>query len=182
MQICWRVIFSASPDPLPPRGGENVSDSKFDSFDDSALVGLSTQSLKRLSINAGSLVVINNIDISIQRIAQVVVLDPPPKTTTLDDASLVLDSLHTMLVFPTYDLMMTQQLLSQEVAYLSPMLAFNLGLHVSCLKSLVHRGNEVLEKYFVAKFDEGESAVGGSKIGLELEPVPGEKLILARVY
>lgn len=87
-----------------------------------------------------------------------------------------------MLVFPTYDLMMTQQLLSQEVAYLSPMLAFNLGLHVSCLKSLVHRGNEVLEKYFVAKFDEGESAVGGSKIGLELEPVPGEKLILARVY
>lgn len=56
MQICWRVIFSASPDPLPPRGGENVSDSKFDSFDDSALVGLSTQSLKRLSINAGSLV------------------------------------------------------------------------------------------------------------------------------
>ncbi|CAN6876676.1 unnamed protein product, partial [Brassica oleracea] len=60
-------------------------------------------------------VVINNIDISIQRIAQVVVLDPPPKTTTLDDASLVLDSLHTMLVFPTYDLMMmTQQLLAQE--------------------------------------------------------------------
>ena len=42
---------------------------------------------------------------------------------------------------------------------------------MSCLKSLVHRGNEVLEKYFVAKFDEGESAVGGSKIGLELEPV-----------
>ncbi|CAN7038712.1 unnamed protein product [Brassica oleracea var. botrytis] len=63
-----------------------------------------------------------------------------------------------MLVFPTYDLMMmTQQLLAQE--------------------SLVHRGNEVLEKYFVAKFDEGESAVGGSKIGLELEPVseaPGQ--------
>ena len=54
---------------------------------------------------------------------------------------------------------------------------------MSCLKSLVHRGNEVLEKYFVAKFDEErESAVGGSKIGLELEPVPGEKLILARVY
>ncbi|RID40084.1 hypothetical protein BRARA_J00151 [Brassica rapa] len=77
-----------------------------------------------------------------------------------------------MLVFPTYDLMMTQQLLAQEVAYFSPMLAFNLGLHVSCLKSLVHRGNEVLEKYFVAKFDEErESAVGGSKIGLELEPV-----------
>ncbi|KAF3608000.1 hypothetical protein DY000_02044276 [Brassica cretica] len=120
------------------RDGVNDSDSKFDS-----LHWLDSR-LKRLSINAGSLVVINNIDIGIQRIAQVVVLDPPPKTTTLDDDSLVLDSLHTMLVFPTYDLMMTQ--------------------HPS-------RGNEVLEKYFVAKFDEGESAVGGSKIGLELEPV-----------
>lgn len=38
------------------RDGENVSDSKLDSFDDSASVGLSTQLLKRLSINSGSLV------------------------------------------------------------------------------------------------------------------------------
>ncbi|KAH0876481.1 hypothetical protein HID58_063875 [Brassica napus] len=137
MQICCRVIFSASPDPPPPRDGVLSSSHPPEPhsaqcsilFNPSlpaapelriatglALVGLSTQSLKRLSINAGSLVVINNIDIGIQRIAQVVVLDPPPKTTTLDDASLVLDSLHTMLVFPTYDLMMmTQQLLAQEV-------------------------------------------------------------------
>ncbi|KAL0800659.1 hypothetical protein Bca101_055834 [Brassica carinata] len=161
------------------RDGVNVSDSKLDSFDDSALVGLSTQSLKRLSINAGSLVVINNIDIDIQRIAQVVVLDPPPKTMMLEeDASSSLTSLlpvsgslhHTMLVFPTFDLM-TQQLLEQEVAYLSPMLAFNLGLHVSCLKSLVHRGNQVLEKYFVANLDGDSAVVGDSKIGLGLEPV-----------
>lgn len=81
-----------------------------------------------------------------------------------------------MIVFPTYDL--TQQehslLLDQEVAYLSPMLAFNLSLHISCLKSLVHQGNEVLEKYFEAKFDEeinGKSATDALKIGLDLEPV-----------
>lgn len=36
--------------------GENVSDAKLDSLDDSALVGVSTQLLKRLSINSGSLV------------------------------------------------------------------------------------------------------------------------------
>lgn len=36
--------------------GENVSDVKLDSLDDSALIGLSTQLLKRLSINSGSLV------------------------------------------------------------------------------------------------------------------------------
>ncbi|CAG7867646.1 unnamed protein product [Brassica rapa] len=152
---------------------DGVNDSKFDSLDDSSLVGLSTQLLKRLSINSGSFVVINNIDIGIQRVAQVVVLDPPNKT--LEDSSVtslpVSDSLHTMLVFPTFDTM-SQQLLDQEVAYLSPMLAFNLSLHMSCLKSLVHRGNEVLEKYFVAKFDEESASVAGeSKIGLDLEPV-----------
>ncbi|KAG2260451.1 hypothetical protein Bca52824_079745 [Brassica carinata] len=155
---------------------EGVNDpdsSKLNSLDYSSLVGLSTQLLKRLSINSGSFVVINNTDIGIQRIAQVVVLDPP-KTTSLEeeeDASSLtslVPSLHTMLVFPTFDMMSTQQLVNQEVAYLSPMLAFNLSLHMSCLKSLVHRGNEVLEKYFVAKLDE---ELDGSKIGLDLEPV-----------
>ncbi|KAG2260458.1 hypothetical protein Bca52824_079752 [Brassica carinata] len=154
---------------------EGVNDpdsSKLNSLDYSSLVGLSTQLLKRLSINSGSFVVINNTDIGIQRIAQVVVLDPPPKKTLEEDASSVTslpvsDSLHIMLVFPTFDTM-SQQLLDQEVAYLSPMLAFNLSLHMSCLKSLVHRGNEVLEKYFVAKLDE---ELDGSKIGLDLEPV-----------
>ncbi|XP_010457304.1 PREDICTED: peroxisome biogenesis protein 6 [Camelina sativa] len=151
-------------------------DSKLDTLDDSSLVGLSTQLLKRLSINSGSLVVVKNIEIGIHRVAQVVVLDPPNK---LEDASLtripVSGSLHTMLVFPTYDLMGHQLLLDQEVAYLSPMLAFNLSLHISCLKSFVHRGNEVLEKYFEAKFDEEliekSASEDESKIGLDLEPV-----------
>uniref|UniRef100_A0A1J3DC79 Peroxisomal ATPase PEX6 n=1 Tax=Noccaea caerulescens TaxID=107243 RepID=A0A1J3DC79_NOCCA len=159
------------------RDGENLSESKLDSFDDSALIGLSTQLLKRLSINSGSLVVIKNIEIGIQRVAQVVVLDPPK--TTLEDASVtrlpISDSLHTMLVFPTYDLTLQDSLLlDQEVAYMSPMLAFNLSFHISCLKSLVHQGNEVLEKYFEAQFDEdlnGKSGVDASKISLDLEPV-----------
>ncbi|EOA37395.1 hypothetical protein CARUB_v10011267mg [Capsella rubella] len=137
-------------------------------LDDSALVGLSTQLLKRLSINSGSLVVIENIEIGIQRVAQVVVLDPP---NTLGDASVTRIPVHTMLVFPTYDLMAQQLLLDQEVAYLSPMLAFNLSLHISCLKSLVHQGNGVLDKYFEAKFDEELFEKSGSQIGLDLEPV-----------
>ncbi|CAF2116913.1 BnaC08g45880D [Brassica napus] len=182
------VLNSIRPDEIPGRPDSIrrsvrlpagilrwKNDSKFDSLDDSSLVGLSTQLLKRLSINSGSFVVISNIDIGIQRIAQVVVLDPPPKKTLEEDASSVTslpvsDSLHIMLVFPTFDTM-SQQLLEQEVAYLSPMLAFNLSLHMSCLKSLVHRGSEVLEKYFVAKFDEESVVAGESKIGLDLEPV-----------
>ncbi|KAJ4895188.1 Peroxisome biogenesis protein 6 [Raphanus sativus] len=145
--------------------GEGVNGSD---LDDSSLVGLSTQLLKRLSINSGSFVIISNVDIGIQRIAQVVVLDPPKTTTLLEEDASPIHSLHTMLVFPTFDLMTSQQLPDQEVAYLSPMLAFNLSLHISCLKSLVHRGNEVLEKYFVARLDE---ELDESKIGLDLEPV-----------
>lgn len=38
------------------RDGEVISDSKLDSLDDAALVGLSTSALKRLSITSGSLV------------------------------------------------------------------------------------------------------------------------------
>ncbi|KFK42660.1 hypothetical protein AALP_AA1G023300 [Arabis alpina] len=150
-------------------------DVKLNTLDDSALIGLSTQLLKRLCINSGSLVVISNMEIGIQRIGQVVVLDPPKRS--LEDVSVtsvpISDGLHTMIVFPTYDLSQEDHsmLLDQEVAYLSPMLAFNLGLHISCLKSLVHRGNEVLEKYFEAKFDEELNGESVSKIGLDLEPV-----------
>ncbi|KAF8111554.1 hypothetical protein N665_0074s0082 [Sinapis alba] len=153
------------------RDGVNDSDSKFDSLDESSLTIHQLWLFGAFDVNIHiAKVVINNIDIGIQRIAQVVVLDPPKTTTLEEDASslTVSDSLHTMLVFPTYDTM-SQQLLEQEVAYLSPMLAFNLSLHMSCLKSLVHQGDEVLEKYFVAKFD--EELDGESRIGLDLEPV-----------
>ncbi|EOA39119.1 hypothetical protein CARUB_v10011916mg, partial [Capsella rubella] len=123
-------------------------------------------------LDDSALVVIKNIEIGIQRVAQVVVLDPP---NTLEDASVtripVPGSLHTMLVFPTYDLMVQQLLLDQEVAYLSPMLAFNLSSHISCLISLVHQGNGVLDKYFEAKFDKELIKKSGSQIGLDLETV-----------
>ncbi|XP_010556760.1 PREDICTED: peroxisome biogenesis protein 6 [Tarenaya hassleriana] len=156
-------------------GGENASVSKLDSLDDSALVGLSTQVLKRLSINSGSLVAVKNTEMNIQRVAQVAVLDPPKSN---DDACVarepISDSSHTMLVFPTYDFHPKGPLLlDQEVAYLSPVFAFNLGLHISCLKSLVHRGKEALETYFEATFDDGlyGKSADATTIGLELQPM-----------
>ncbi|XP_065855883.1 peroxisomal ATPase PEX6-like isoform X2 [Euphorbia lathyris] len=56
--------------------------------DDSALVGLSTPVLKKLALTSGSLVLIKNNEAKVQRIAQVVILDPPTnhgRTSTVKD-------------------------------------------------------------------------------------------------
>ena len=62
--------------------------------------------------------------------------------------------------------------LDQEVAYVSPLLAFNLRLHVSCFKSLVHQGTETLASLFEVKVDEDTNGKGkkASIISLRLEP------------
>ncbi|GKV04957.1 hypothetical protein SLEP1_g17034 [Rubroshorea leprosula] len=139
-------------------------DPKLASFDDSALVGLSTSVLKRL-----------NSETNLKRVAQVVVLDPP---SSLVDLSQTTDSIscspNVMLVFPSYSFPQNGcLLLDHKVAFLSPLLAFNLNLHVSCLKSLVHRGKESLSSIFEAKLDETTCWENNdsSIIGLVLEPL-----------
>ncbi|XP_059625723.1 peroxisomal ATPase PEX6 isoform X3 [Cornus florida] len=78
-----------------------------------------------------------------------------------------------MLVFPSYSLPQIHSvLLDQEVAYLSPLLAFNLSLHVSCLKFLVHRGKEALASLFEVNMDDETNGKGGEApiISVGLEP------------
>uniref|UniRef100_A0A2P2M9Y4 ATPase AAA-type core domain-containing protein n=1 Tax=Rhizophora mucronata TaxID=61149 RepID=A0A2P2M9Y4_RHIMU len=78
-----------------------------------------------------------------------------------------------MLVFPSCTFPSDESsLLDHEVAYLSPILAFNLGLHVSCLKLLVHQGNETLLSLFESRFDDEKckDAGEGSVINVGLEP------------
>lgn len=134
-----------------------ISDPKLASFDDSALVGLSTSLLKRLSITSGSLVLVKNIGTNIQRIGQAVVLDPPmtsesqvdDKLTSSADILPQTDSPHVMLVFPSYHFPQRHSVpLEAEVSYLSSLLAFNLNLHLSCLNSLVQQGKEHLASLF----------------------------------
>ncbi|OAY49564.1 peroxisome biogenesis protein 6 isoform X1 [Manihot esculenta] len=153
----------------------SVSDSKLTSLDDSALVGLSTAVLKRLAVTSGSLVLIKNIETNAHRIAQVVILDPPrTHGHASGDKGPVSHPPNTMIVFPSFRLPSDDiPLLDQDIAYLSPLLAFNLDLHVSCLKSLVHQGNETLASLFYAKMDnETTTEVGdGSLITLGLEPL-----------
>ncbi|XP_068344876.1 peroxisomal ATPase PEX6-like isoform X2 [Pyrus communis] len=149
---------------------------KLASLDDSALVGLSTSALKRLSITSGSLVIVKNVETNIQRTAQAIVLDPP---NSHDCAAEIEQSLsefsHAMLILPCCTFPGNDRiLLKREVAYISPLLAYNLDLHTLCFKSLVHRGEETLASYFGEKVDDEVSRKGleDSVVGLQLEPQP----------
>lgn len=63
--------------------------------------------------------------------------------------------------------------LDQEVAYVTPLLAFNLGLHVSCLKLLVHGGQESLKSLFEAEGHEtDERRTNNASVHIELVAWP----------
>ncbi|OMO50614.1 hypothetical protein CCACVL1_30346 [Corchorus capsularis] len=158
-----------------PKDKDDILDPKFASLDDSALLGLSTSVLKRLGVTSGSLVLVRNIETKIQRIAQVVVLDPP--NTHVDTSQIkepVSHLSHTMLMFPSYSFPQNDSVfLDCDVAYLSPLLAFNLNMHISCLRSLVHEGKETLASLFETKEDDKacREDTGASFISLWLEPL-----------
>ncbi|KZV21542.1 peroxisome biogenesis protein 6 [Dorcoceras hygrometricum] len=142
-------------------------------LDDSCLVGLSTCLLKRLSITSGSLIIIKNSDLSISRIAQAVALDPPGADENFsDDGSLCSQSPRKMVIFPSYSHPRIQSVkLDPGVAFLSPILAYNLNLHRSCLKSIVQQGTETLASLFEVKGEGVETGkVNESFISIGLEP------------
>ncbi|XP_073140109.1 peroxisomal ATPase PEX6 isoform X2 [Henckelia pumila] len=142
-------------------------------LDDSSLVGLSTSLLKRLSITSGSLILIKNSDANISRIGQAVALDPPNADENLSgNAPLCTQSPRTMAVFPSYPYPRIQSAtLDPGVAFLSPILAFNLNLHHSCLKSIVQQGIETLSSLFEVERDVEEiGKVNESFINIGLEP------------
>lgn len=120
------------------------------SVDSSVSVGLSITALKRLSISSGSLILIKNVDANISRIGQAVVLDPPYlEDKSLEGRLVCMHAPRTMLVFPSYSYPGNQSTtLDTQVAYLSPILAFNLSMHISCLKSVVQQGKETLSSLF----------------------------------
>lgn len=115
-----------------------------------------------------------NVDTNTQRIGQAFVLDPPLNQERFCENELPLSrSPQTMLVFPSYDYTASHLVpLDREAAYVSPLLAFNLGLHVSIFKSLVHQGKETLASLFEVKVDEEMNGKGSemSAISLRLEP------------
>ncbi|XP_015969025.1 peroxisome biogenesis protein 6 [Arachis duranensis] len=149
------------------------------SLDDSALVGLSTLLLKRLSVTSGSLVLVKNAEMGVQRVAVAIALDPPGTTTTLEpdsDLNLSSSSSHparVMLVFPSCDFPASGAVLfDHEVAYLSPLLAFNLNLHMSCLKSILQHGEDTLASYFKPQFCNEDAAKSSEDYVINVELAP----------
>jgi peroxin-6 len=61
--------------------------------------------------------------------------------------------------------------MDEVVAYVSPLLAFNLGLHVSCLKLLIQRGGQPFK--FCSRAEEIDATAGaGSDLSLHLDLLP----------
>ncbi|KAK7396859.1 hypothetical protein VNO78_18021 [Psophocarpus tetragonolobus] len=126
-----------------------------------SLVALSTSLLKTLSITSGSPVLIKNVDTSTRKIAVAVALDPPGTATATNPSSSPL-----MLLFPSSDFPSNAD---HQVAYISPLLAFNLDLHLACLKSILHHGHDALASYFKPQGDLKNAL--DSVLEVELEPL-----------
>ncbi|XP_077244463.1 peroxin 6 [Tasmannia lanceolata] len=162
-------ILRCSEAPIGAEGLKDVS------FDDSALVGISASVLKRLSLTSGSLVLVKNVETNVGRIGQVVVLDPPNAALRKCTNQIKLPfscSPLVMAVLPSCTFPLEGHLtLDQEAAYLSPFLAYNLGLHISCLKILVHEGKDSLMCLFeVKEHEKDEKRISESAVQVELLP------------
>lgn len=116
-------------------------------------------------------VVVKNLESNAKRIAQAVVLDSPRTSEFTSDVKQS-SPRHAMLVFPSFSFpQKDQQSVDSGTAYLSPLLAFNLDFHLSCLGSIVNKGQETLASYFQAKVDDstcGEGIIASvTKVGLK---------------
>lgn len=116
-----------------------------------------------------------NVDCQIQRVSQVVALDPPNvNDVSSENETLLYNSSNAMVVFPSCSFPLVHRVpLVTEVAYVSPILAFNLGLHTSCLRLLLHHGEEKLASLFEGKTEsEGNgNRSEGFSVNLDIEPL-----------
>lgn len=121
--------------------------------------------------------IVKNVDSEIQRVSQVVAIDPPNvhDVTSSNSESASYDSSSAMVVFPSisFPVIHHHVALATEVAYVSPILAFNLGLHTSCLRLLLHHGEEKLTSLFEVKREneiDGQTNEGFC-VNLDIEPL-----------
>lgn len=112
---------------------------------------------------------VKNREMNIQRVAQAVALDPPGSDESNSDVKL--PSPRVMLVFPSCAFPHGDTI-DHRVAYISPLLAFNLGLHITCLESILHQGEEVLTSYFDPQEDVEAAATSSETSVIDIELVP----------
>ncbi|PKA64064.1 Peroxisome biogenesis protein 6 [Apostasia shenzhenica] len=119
----------------------------------SHLVGVSSSVLKRLSVTSGSLVLIKNADNKVGRLVKVLALDGLVFDATRGGHGSPLNRslcLHRVMnILPSLEYNSNPNLpYDLEVAFVTPLLAFNLGLHVSSLKVLLHEGQGSINSLF----------------------------------
>eukprot|EP00249_Psilotum_nudum_P020917 c27900_g1_i1 orf=315-3470(+) len=110
-------------------------------LDLATVVGLSAAALRRLCLPSGSWVFVKHSQTNVGRPAKVVVLDPPAfhpiaamPPEDVDIVSCILNDLAKSR-FPFYALSSYgNTVLDPEAAYLSPLLAFNIGLHLAWIQ------------------------------------------------
>ncbi|CAN6454665.1 unnamed protein product [Victoria cruziana] len=143
-----------------------------DGFNESHSVGVSVSILKRLRVTSGSLVLVRNLVTNIGRIGRIIVLDSPVSDLSeCKDQST--DSLikNRLDVLPCCNIPPNIDMVDQETAYLSPLMAFNIGIHLLYMKYLIH-GNEEPAK--ATKEQDQECMVFCDKSDVLVEIVPLE--------
>ncbi|KAM0950771.1 putative AAA+ ATPase domain, ATPase, AAA-type, core [Dioscorea sansibarensis] len=139
-----RVRASADHDLEPVRltagilrFADNGSRAAAEFNEDSFLVGVSISTLRKLAVTSGSLVIVKNCTFNVQRIVKIIVLDHPTYSKFKESSEQTSSSLFASPqsnVLPSFTYSSKNfGLLDEGVAYVTPLLAFNLGLHVSCL-------------------------------------------------
>ncbi|KAL2636281.1 hypothetical protein R1flu_007760 [Riccia fluitans] len=130
--------LSAVTKLLERRGGGNETAA----FDELTTLGVSASLLRRLSLSSGAWVLVKETSTNMARPARVLVLDPPGDYGLAQEqsgeGSLEEDSKFSVAEgFPVYNLISGRNpQVDDGVVYLSPVLAYNLGIHVSWIEFL----------------------------------------------
>ncbi|KAI5079525.1 hypothetical protein GOP47_0005004 [Adiantum capillus-veneris] len=122
---------------LHPSSDLNHLRARYTDLDEANIVGLSVATLKRLALCSGSWVMVRHVLTEVGRPAKIVALDPPHMAIEdcqgHEDAAYE-DTENWLCFLPTVTLPSIKfSTLRGDVAYLSTMLAFNLGLHITWL-------------------------------------------------
>ncbi|KAG2568805.1 hypothetical protein PVAP13_7NG400000 [Panicum virgatum] len=141
-----------------------------------SFVALPAPALRRLAVVTGTPVLLKNADNNVGRIVKAILFDHPSLdesgTEQTDHVASASPHGHAMGILPFRSFPATSfASVDEDIAYVSPLLAFNLGLHVSSLKLLIQRGREPFK--FCSRSDELHScSSAGSDLSLHLALLP----------
>ncbi|ONM14351.1 Peroxisome biogenesis protein 6 [Zea mays] len=150
-----------------PSGGGGAEFGELASF-----VGIPAPTLRRLAVVTGTPVLVKNTDNNVGRIVKAVLFGNPSLDKSCSEHTDQVVSGHAMGFLPCRTFPATGfTSMDEDVGYVSPLLAFNLGLPVSCLKLLIQREGQPFK--FCSRAEEMDAtASSGSDLSLHLDLLP----------